>query len=158
LSYPICDHLNAYGGFSASRLYLTGKENAFFKFFDTTFGLWRGQQVCKPVWLYCGYQLDWRPSSPSEFTRVDNAGYVGANLALLRKLTLQLLYRLRVQEYLQANRTDIDHLLSAALVYAFNDYVSVRAITEYGDNESDVPGLDYHVFSAGGGLNLSVRF
>jgi hypothetical protein len=158
LSRPAQNWFTAYGRFEAVRLYLTDGDDEFFKMFDTTVGLWRGQTVGQWGWLFYGYQLDWRPSSPSQFTRVDNAGYVGIKVMPTDKLTIQLLYRIRAEEYLQVNRADLNHLISLSVGYDFNNYVGVRAFAEYGRNNSDATGFDYNVFTGGGGLKLSVKF
>ena len=79
-------------------------------------------------------------------------------MALTDHLSAQLLYRLRVREYLEGGRTDLDHLASLTLAYAFNDNVSVRVFVAYGDNVSSDHTHDYQVLTTGGGLNLSFKF
>jgi hypothetical protein len=158
LSYPVEHWFKAYGGFSASRQYFAANDHEFFKMFDAQFGLRHDVKLCSYAWLFVGYQLDWRPSSPSALTRIDNAGYVGLDMALVDKLTAQLLYRLRLEEFLQDNRTDVNHLLSLAVTYAFNDFISVRAFVTYGINDSNQTVHDFNVFTSGAGINLQVRF
>ncbi len=158
LSRPIGNFCTMYGGFQASRLYLSDGNDEFYKSFDTTFGLWRGQTVGESGWLYYGYQLDWLPSSPSEFDRVDNAGYVGYKFFPTEKLTVQLLYRIRVDAYLNTDRTDLNNLVSVSANYAFNDFVGIHAYVEYSNNISDASGFDYNVFDSGGGLILQINF
>ncbi len=160
-SYPVGEWFTAYAGWSARRMYARDTDNEFFKMYDTEFGLWRQHTISKVAKLFYGYQLDWRASSPSEFDRVDNAGYVGLNLTPNEKSTIQFLYRLRVQDYDEffgTNRRDVDHLLALAFTYTFNQYVSTRIFANYADNNSNTTGRDYSVLDFGGGLNLSVKF
>jgi hypothetical protein len=89
---------------------------------------------------------------------VDNAGYVALNVALLDNLTAQLFYRARVRQYLQDNRTDLDHIAAFTLSYAFNDYISARLIATYGRNNSSLSANDYTVFNGGVGLNVLLKF
>ena len=69
-----------------------------------------------------------------------------------------LFYRFRVQEYLQTNRTDLDHLVSLTVTYSVTRYISLRTYAAYGSNNSDVVGRNYAVFDGGLGLNLLVKF
>lgn len=158
LNRPIGNSFTVYGGFQALRMYLSDGDDEFYKTYDTTFGLWRGQTVGDRGWFFYGYQLDWFAASPSEFTRVDNAAYAGLKVMPTDKLAIQLLYRFRADEYLQTDRTDLNNLVSLTASYSFNNYVSVRAYVSYANNSSDESGFDYNVFTSGGGLSLQVRF
>jgi hypothetical protein len=158
LNCPVQDWFAVYGGFSASRSYFQDGGDEFYEYFDTQLGISREQPLTRRALLVYGYQFDWRVASPSELTRVDNAAYVGVNVALLDKLTGQLFYRARVRDYFEADRTDLDHLAALTLIYSFNDYVSVRLSATYGKNNSTENEKDYQVFTGGGGLNLLIKF
>jgi hypothetical protein len=158
LGLPVKDLFTIYGDFSASRYYFREHGSEFYKYFDGELGLGREQRLGRRTSLLYGYQLDWRPSSPSDLTRIDNAGYVGVSLGLMDKLTSHFLYRIRVREYYQASHTDLDHLLNLTLAYSFNDSITARLFVTYGINNSTVSIRDYTVFNGGGGLNLSIRF
>jgi hypothetical protein len=158
LSYPVDDLFLLYGGFGAGRYYFRAGGHEFFKFYDTYIGLGRELRLSNRALLTYGYHLDWRPSSPSPLTRIDNALYLGLDFAVMDKLTAQLFYRLRLREYLQVNRTDVDNLVALTLTYAFNDYVSVRVFATYAEDNSNLRVHEYSVFNAGGGLNFSFRF
>ena len=158
LGYPVKDWFNVYGGWSASRYSFQGHGGEFYRFYDTRIGLEREQPITRRLLLTYGYQFDWKPSSPARLTRADNAAYLGLGIALADKLTAQVFYRLRAREYLRTDRTDVDHLVSLSLGYAFNDYVSLRVSGSYGENSSTLKAHDYEVFTAGGGLNLSFKF
>jgi hypothetical protein len=126
-------------------------------------GFWHGQPLGRGLSLYYGYQFDWLASSGSDLTQsdlsqVENAIYGGVNWQIINQWTAQFLYRFRARDYLQAGRTDFDHLVSLAVTYAFNRYASIRAYASYGNNDSNKNEFDYDVANAGGGLNLSVRF
>ncbi len=161
LSYPVKDWFDCYAGFSAGRMVLQKHDDEFYKAYDAQFGLWRTQPLCSRASVFFGYQYDWVPASPSELSRADNSLYVGANAALLKKLNAQLLYRLSFQDYNHfsgEHRSDRNQLVTFALNYAFNDYVSIHAFTDYGHNDSNFKSRTYGIFDAGGGLNLSLRF
>ncbi|MGA2220280.1 MAG: outer membrane beta-barrel protein [Verrucomicrobiia bacterium] len=158
LGYPVGNWFTVYGGFEASRLFTRQKDVEFYKDFDTQFGLWRSQPLGQRLLFYYGYQLDWLPAHPSDLTELDDALYGGINLQLIDRLAAQFLYRFRVRNYLQTSRTDLDHLVSLALSYPFNRYISVRVYVSYGENDSNKSEFDYHVVNAGGGLNLSASF
>jgi hypothetical protein len=158
LGYPVKNWFTVYGGFAASRQYSRQDQSEFYKEFDTQFGLWRSQPLGERMLLYYGYQLDWLPAHPSDLTELENALYGGINVQLVDRLAAQFLYRFRVRDYLQSGRTDLDHLLSLSLGYAFNRYVSVRVYVSYGDNDSNKSEFGYRVVNAGGGLNLSASF
>lgn len=158
LSRPVQNWFTAYGSFEAARLYLTDGNDEFFKMFDTTLGLWRGQSVGDWGWLFYGYQVDWRPSSPGAFTRVDNAGYVGLKIVPTEKLTIQVLYRIRDEAYYQGSRNDLNHLVDISVGYDFNPYIGVRAFANYRTNNSNTSGFDYSVCTGGGGLKLALKF
>lgn len=158
LGYSVKDWFTLYGDFSAEREYFRQGDNEFFKMFDTRAGIWRRQTVSSKVFLYYGYQFDWRAASPSELTRADDAFYGGVNVTLLDRLTGDLFYRFRVQEYLQTSRTDLDHLVSLTVTYAVTRYISLRTYAAYGSNDSNVTGRDYTVFNGGVGMNLLVKF
>jgi hypothetical protein len=158
LARPVKTYFTIYGGFAAKRAYFRATDSEFFKMYDTHIGLYREQPVGRMGALFYGYQLDWRESSPSALARVDNAGYWGVNLVVIDKLTAQVLYRIRGQEYLQADRTDFDHQVNFALIYGFSEYVRARAFFSYYSNDSNIPTRDFHGFTTGGGLYLSVKF
>jgi hypothetical protein len=123
-----------------------------------SFGIRRGQYLHERVFLYYGYQFDWLPTSPSDMSSVNNAGYAGVNIALLQPLTLQLAYRLRGLSYYQDSRFDYDNTVNASLLFRFKDYVTVRGYVGYVYSNSDTPIFDYETFTAGVGLGLSLRF
>lgn len=158
LSRPIENWVTVFGGFQASRLYLSDDADEFYKAFDTTFGFWRGANIQAWGWLFYGYQLDWYATTPSQFDRVSNAGYIGLRVLPTDQLTLQLLYRLRAEEYLNHNRTDLNHLVSARLTYELCPNATLTAYAEYGNNNSDASPFDYEVFTGSGGLMLQVKF
>jgi hypothetical protein len=158
LQRPVRNWFILSGGFEASRYLLRETNRAFFKDFDLSLGIRRGQYLHERVFLYYGYQFNWMPTTPSDLSRVDDAVFVGVNIALLRPLTLQLAYRLRELAYYQDARIDLDHSLNASLIYKFNDYVNARAYVSYASNDSDKTGFEYRALTAGGGLGLSVLF
>jgi len=92
--------------FLPSRDYFREGGDEFYKYYSTNWvpAVRRGWTARS---LGYGYQLDWRPSSPAELTRLDNAAYIGLNVALIDKLTAQFFYRIRVREYYQFGRTDL---------------------------------------------------
>ena len=57
LSRPVQEPFTVYGSAEAVRLYLTNGNDEFFKMFDLTAGLWRGQTVGQSGWLFYGYGL-----------------------------------------------------------------------------------------------------
>ena len=158
LSRPVGNVVTVYGNFEAARLYLTDGNDEFFKMFDTTLGIWRGHNLGDWAWLFYGYQVDWRPSSPSAFTRVDNAGYIGVKVMPVDRLTLQVYYRLRDEAYYQESRNDLNHLISLSATYDFNNYISARVFAEYRNNNSDSSGFDYTACTGGVGLKLALKF
>lgn len=158
LSYPVENLFTLYGGFSASRQITRQNDSEFYKEFDAQFGLWRSQPLTRRLSLYYGYQLDWLPANPSDLTEMNNALYAGLNLQLLDRLTGQLLYRIRMRDYLQSSRNDIDNLVSLAFTYTCCRYVNIRTYVTYGDNYSNNADFNYRVVNAGGGLNISVQF
>ena len=146
------------GGFDADRYFSLQRGGEFLKDFDTSFGIRSGHYLTRRVFLYYGYQFDWLPSSPSFLSSINNAAFVGANVALQEKLTLQLAYRLRGLSYYQDSRFDYDDFVNATLVYKFNDYFSVRAFFTYALDTSDKPGFSYQGLTTGVGLGLALRF
>jgi len=158
LGLPVADLFNLYGDLSAGRYYYRHGGHEFYKYFNMELGIGREQRITRRASLIYGYQLDWRPSTPSDLTRIDNAGYLGANFALIDKLTAQFFYRIRIREYYQGSRTDLDNLLNLTLVYSFNDYISLRVFAAYGVNTSSKTTHDYDVFNGGSGLNLTLKF
>ena len=158
LAYPAENWCKVYGGFSAARHAFEGDGGEFYKFYDTRLGVVCEQPLTRRALLTYGCQFDWRPSSPASLSRVDEAVYAGLNVALMDKLTAQLNYRLRAREYLEAGRTDLDHLAVLTLGYAFNNHVTVRVFASYGDNVSTVKTHDYQVLTTGGGLHLTFKF
>jgi|ERR1051325_5940672 hypothetical protein len=174
LGYPVLDWLTAYGGWSAERLDEAHGGNTFYEEYDTQLGLRASFPLGKRANYFFGYQFDWRPSDPHEFNRVDHFAFLGLNLQLIEKLTAQFLYRFRYEDYLEdskvlvdlgppvittrKSRSDIENLVSFALVYPFNEYVNVRAYVLYSNNDSTRRIFDYDVVNVGGGLNLSFRF
>ena len=72
-----------------------------------------------------------------ELTRADNAFYGGFNMTLLDRLTGDLFYRFRVQEYLQTSRTDLDHLVSLTVTYAVTRYISHELRGYFMTNDSN---------------------
>lgn len=157
LAFPITGHWVTYGGFAGSRY--TGHDgNEFYKEFDTTVGLLYSTELGERVSFLGGYQFDWRPASPAPTTRVDNGAYLGVNVSLIQKLGAQVLYRFRCLEYIHANRTDLDYLVTGSLYYSFNQYVNVRGFATLAKNYSSDSVFDYESVNLGGGLTLSVRF
>jgi hypothetical protein len=145
-------------GFEADRYFSWHKDGEFLKDFNASFGVRSGHYLTRRVFLYYGYQFNWLPSAPSFLSCIDNAAFVGANVALEEKLTLQLAYRLRGLSYYQDARFDYDDSLNASLVYKFNDYIAARAFVSYANNTSDRPGFNYRGLTTGGGLGLALRF
>lgn len=158
LQYPVRNWFILSSGFDADQYYARRNDDEFLKDFNLSFGIRHGQYLHRLVFLYYGYQFNWLPSSPSDLSRLDNAVFAGANVALLEHLTLQLAYRLRGLAYYQDARFDLDHSLNASLIYKFNDYISARVFVSYAKNASDKPGFDYHGLTAGAGLGLLLRF
>lgn len=146
------------GGFEADRYFSWHKDGEFLNDFNTSFGIRSGHYLTRRVFLYYGYQFNWLPSTPSFLSSIDNAVFVGANVALEEKLTLQLAYRLRGLSYYQDAHFDYDDFLNASLVYKFNDYFTARAFVSYANNTSDKPGFNYRGLTTGGGLGLALRF
>ncbi len=155
---PVMDWFNLYGDFSASRAYSEGNDGEFYREFDAELGLWRSTPLTRNASLYYGYQEDWLPSSPSDLAEWDNAIYAGLNVRLIGPLSAQYLTRVRLREYFQSSRTDLDYLLSAALNCTFNRYVMVRAYATYAYNNSNQPEFRYSVDNLGAALDLSIRF
>lgn len=158
VSYRLPHQFNLYGGLRALRLYLSDGNDEFFKGIDLAAGIWRGHAWWDRTWFFYGYQLDWRPTSPGRLDRVDNAGFVGLKFFPTSQWQLQLLYRLRWEEYLQDSRSDLNQLLSLSAAYEFNDFITIRAAGEYGWNHSSAPNFDYHHLAGGGSLRLQIRF
>jgi hypothetical protein len=158
LQRPVRNWFILSGGFEASRYLLRETDKEFLKDFDLSLGIRRGQYLHARVFLYYGYQFNWTPTTPSDLSRVDNAGFVGVNVALLQQLTLQVAYRLRGLAYYQDARFDYDQSLNASLIYKFNDYINARAFVTYANNTSDKTGFEYRVLTGGGGLGLSLQY
>lgn len=161
LSYPLGPNGSwgtLYGGFDANRLCYPVDAGEIFKEYDTLIGLWRSHMLGRRVALSYGYQLDWLPSHPSAWTRVYNALAGSLSVKITEKLNAQLYYRLRDQEFLQATRNDLDHLVYLTLSYTYNRFVAARLYGSYGDSSSSVPANDYRVTNGGAGLALSLRF
>ena len=147
-----------YGGFAASRLTADQSDAEFYREYDTVFGLWRQQRLGSRMILYYGYQLDWLPTNVPTLDRVYNALYGGLNVPLTDKILAQLLYRLQVQTYLGADRTDWNHQVNLAVTYAFNRWIAARAFASYGANHSTQSVFSYRAVNAGAGLNLDFKF
>jgi hypothetical protein len=159
LQHPVPNWFILSGGVEAERYYAPrGTGNEFLRDINLNLGIRRGQYLHERVFLYYGYQFNWLPTTPVTLSRLDNALFVGVNIALQEKLTLQLAYRLRGAAYYQDSRFDYDHSLNATLLYKFNNYVNARAYVSYVNNSSDNPNSEYRALSAGGGLGLSVAF
>lgn len=135
LNYRLTDWLTPYVGFAAERLVPDDSNKEFYEEYDTQFGLWCNLPLGKRVWLYYGYQLDWRPATPSSQTRVEYAGYLGLNATLIGNLTGQIFYRVRDTEYLQIDQSDLDQFVQGTLMYTFNEYVNCRVYASYENNE-----------------------
>jgi len=157
LGHPVKEWFTLYGGVSGGR-YVFREGGEFLKFLDVQLGLARDEPLTRRLGLVYGYQFDARPSSPSELTRLDNALYAGLSLGVLERLTAQLAYRIRVRDYLQADRVDLDQLISFGLVYSFSNWASVRVSAGYARNNSSSNDFDYQAFTAGGAFNLTLRF
>ena len=180
LGYPLRDWLTIYSGWSAQQLVAVEGSKSFYGEFDTQVGLRASFPLGDRASYFFGYQFDWRPSDPSVFNRLDHFAFLGLNVRIVDKLTAQLLYRLRFEDYLEDTKTqhmipqpppapplsvtipkprsDIENLISLALVYPFNEYVNVRLYALYSTNDSSRDQFDYDVVNVGGGLNLSFRF
>lgn len=158
LSHAVGHWCNWYGGFSASRLCAPGDGAEFFKEFDTVFGAWRSHALGRAVTVYYGYQFDWMPTHPMALTRIYNAGYGGINWQATSQLLVQLLYRLRAQDYLQSVRSDFDHSVNLTMTYTVNRYVAARIYAAYCDSTSNQSKFDYQSFTGGGGLTLTLKF
>src|SRR5439155_968203 len=88
---------------------------------------------------------------------------VSVSPQLLDKLTSTVYLRYQLARYSAHDEFDFDSQtaglqLSYPVEDWFNAYVSLRAFTDYGYNDSNFRTRTYHVFDVGGGLNLSVRF
>ena len=147
-----------YAGFDANRLCYPVDAGEIFKEYDTLLGFWRSQPVGHRMTVSYGYQMDWLPSHPSSWTRVYNAVSVSVSVKIAEKLTAQLYYRLRDQEFLQVHRNDLDRLVYLTCVYTCNRFIAARIYGSYGDNSSSVAVNDYQVANGGAGLALSVKF
>lgn len=158
ISRRLGSQANVYGGLRALRLYLSDGDDEFFKGFDLMAGVWRGHAWWDRTWFFYGYQFDWRPSSPGRLHRADNAGFVGLKYFPDPSWQIQLLYRLRWEEYFEDSRSDLNQLLSLSIAWEPIEFVSVRATGEYGWNHSGAPNFDYHYFAGGGSLRLQIRF
>lgn len=167
LSHPIGPNGNwftLYTEFAATRLCHPWDAGEFYKEFDTRLGLVRSQALGRYVTIYYGYQLDWLPSHPAMWTRVNNALYGGVNVLVTEKLQAQLFYRLRDQDYLQFTpvRNDLDHLVNLTLSYTWNRYLVTRIYGSYGNSASNrsvyQSAYNYQVANGGGGLALSLKF
>ena len=158
LSHPVADWFSIYGGGSAERLYQISNHHTFFKDYDAQFGLWRQQKVCDNLAVFGGYQFDWRPSTPGQYTRSDNTPFAGVIANLLPNLTAKLQYLLSAREYGKVSRNDINQTADLTLTYTFNEYVALTAFTRYSHNDSNVAADSYDLFEGGGGLKLTVSF
>ena len=158
LGLPVAELFQLYGAWFAGRDYYREGGKEFFKFYDTRAGLYRQDSLYRRTRLTYGYQFDWRPSSPSVLTRMDNALYTELDATLIDKLTGQLFYRARFRSYLETDRADVDQLIGFNLIYAFNEMVNLRGFVTYAVNRSSQSDKEYDVFNGGGGLNVSIRF
>lgn len=158
ISHPVEDWFSIYGGGSAERLVLIGNNQTFFKAYDAQIGIWRQQKINQSLAVYGGYQFDWRPSTPGEYSRIENTPFIGLNASLLPDLTAKLEYRISAREYTKQSRNDLNQYTGLTLTYNINEYADLSAFVSYSRNDSSIATSDYEVFSGGGGLNLNVRF
>ncbi|MCS7047925.1 MAG: hypothetical protein NZ483_01350 [Verrucomicrobiae bacterium] len=158
LSHRLWYQANVYGGLRGLRLYLEDGEDEFFKGLDLMVGIWRGHAWWERTWFFYGYQLDWRPTSPGSLHRVDNAGYVGLKFFPAAAWHVQLLYRLRWEEYVEVSRSDLNHLLSISATWDPTEFFRLRVSGEYGANHSGAPNFDYSYLAGGGSVQLQIRF
>ncbi len=147
-------------GFGGQRQEFTrNREGEFYKMFNPHLGLGRDFPLHPRVTLFTGYQLDWQPSSPAILDRVNNTFTGGLTIALLDRLTAQLLYRLALQSYTNyRSRFDVGHTGNVTLFYAICRNARVEAFLNYLENDSNIRTRDYEVFEAGGALRLSFNF
>ncbi len=160
LSGEIPDLFRWYGNFTAQRQeFVRGRDGEFFKMYNPEFGIWRDLVLNRHLTLFGGYQLDWRPSSPGFFDRVDNTLYAGCTVALLDRLSAQLLYRLSLHDYTNyRDRFDVNQLGGITLFYTFCANARVELFVNYIHNDSNLATRDYDIWEGGGALRLSFNF
>jgi hypothetical protein len=155
-----------YGDGSYERLALTSDDTLIFGMADARIGLRCDFNALLPGWggtvkhiaPFYGYQLDWRVSYPSVLTRVDNTGFLGANMDVVRNVYLQILAQAQWQNYLNVNRSDTTETVSASLIWRINKYASMNASALFANNNSSLNTFSYKVLSAGPNLTLQIRF
>lgn len=92
--------------------------------------------------------------------RLDTALGLTVTAELLPRFLAQAYYRLQWSHYSEnSDRNDMYHNLGLALIYAFNDWASVRTFVSWENRNSTDPIVaDYQTFNAGGGLMFSARY
>jgi hypothetical protein len=92
--------------------------------------------------------------------RLDNALGFTYTRELFSNLFLQTSYRWQWSHYTEnSDRNDIYHNASAALVYVFNEWASIRGFVNYENrNSTDDDVFDYNKWDSGGGITFSARF
>ena len=97
-------------------------------------------------------------SDPFSAQRDQIGGFAGYHVQIARNLEADLFYRLGYYFYNEADRRDLNHVLSATIAYHPSRWTSLVGFLSLGENSSNRSVFDYEVFSGGGGIGFNVKF
>jgi hypothetical protein len=97
-------------------------------------------------------------ANPDEAQRDQVGVFAGYRLMLTRAFEADVQYRLAGQFYNDAERNDLNQVLSLNLRYRITPWAEANASFSFGNNRSDHSVFDYNVVNTGAGVGLSVRF
>ncbi len=95
---------------------------------------------------------------PAYSLRHDFAWFLGYQADLTRAVKLDLYYRLAVQPYRYADRTDLNQLIGGGLSFGITRWLSVQTTATLGINNSTEQIYSYFAANIGGGISVLVNF
>jgi hypothetical protein len=150
------------------RLLDSGSYDEFYREYVPRWSVMREFPLTKNTGISMGYEGDYRVTEtqtpPSGFgenynDRTDHSLFIVGSWQLCRYAVLQPFYQFEYSHYTRIDRDDFLNSLGLTLYCPLTKNVTLRAYVSYDDLNTDGQfAQDYEQLSAGGGLNLFIRF
>lgn len=116
-----------------------------------------------PVGLYHYFYFGWESdlsfdADPQYAKRHEHSITSGYHYSPAEKLSLEIYYRLAMNDYDSSGRTDLNHTVGAAIGYHLRDNLLIRASASFVANDSDTSGADYQATTAGATAGIILKF
>ena len=159
--YQVDDLLTVLMGNNYSVYY---NEDSYHHFFEETahyISVNRAIPIADDLAAFVGGQVQYRNTSPAQFSRMEYDLFGGVRYALDEKWIAQIYTRVEYQDYLASglsNRNDWNIQPVLSLTYYFNEYVNARIMGHYTYNNSSINVFDYHNFESGAAITITGSF